>query len=247
MKKFLLGAAAALAIAAPGVASAQTGHADLAYTSSEASSTDLDTWTVGGATAWGGNGSLGFQLDGQYANHDAGGGDADTYNIGGHIFSRSQGGLFGGFVNFGNADFGGAFDYSYWTIGAEAAAYMDRTTLTGVLSYSDSEDLDAQITALDVGATHFVSDNFSFGGNLGFGDIEGGDEFWAAGVSTEYQFAGSPISLFGGYTHTEFDSLDVDALTVGVRYNWGGSLFDRDRNGASLTRNAGFGRLGAIL
>ncbi len=249
MKKFLLGAAAALAIAAPGVASAQqSGYVDLGYTSTDASGGgDIDTWTFGGATAWGGNGSLGFQIDGQYGSHDAGAFDADTYNLGGHIFTRSDGGLIGGFVNFGSADFGGAFDYDYWTIGGEGAIYMTRTTLNGVISYSDSEDLDAQITALDVGATHFVTDNFSFGGNFAIGDIEGGSEFWSAGLGTEFQFSSAPISLFGGYTHTDFDGTDVDALTVGVRYNWGGSLFERDRSGASLTRNAGFGRLGAIL
>ena len=57
MKKYLLGAAAALAIAAPGVASAQSGYVDLGYSTTEVGSADVDTTTLGGAYAWGGNGS----------------------------------------------------------------------------------------------------------------------------------------------------------------------------------------------
>lgn len=250
MKKFLLGAAAVVAAAVPGVASAQqSGFVDVAYSSTDVGG-EIDSWAVGGATVWGGNGSLGFQIDGQFATHDATGYEADTYNFGAHVFSRSDNGLIGGFINYGSADFGsGVFDYDYWTVGGEGAIYMSRTTLNGVISYSDAEDLDAQITAVDVGATHFVTDNFSFTGNAAFGNIDsfGSADFWSAGVGVEYQFGATPVSLFGGYTHSDFDGSEGDAFTVGVRYNWGGSLFERDRSGASLTRNAGFARLGAIL
>lgn len=55
-----------------------------------------------------------------------------------------------------------------------------------------------------------------------------------------------PISIFGGYQRSEVDeaNIEVDSLGIGVRYNWGGTLFDRDRSGAGLRRRAGvFGRL----
>lgn len=248
MKKYLLGAAAALAFVAPGVASAQSGHIDLGYGTTDISGGDIDSTTLGGAYSWGGNGTVGFQVDGNLGWHEFdGGGDVDTYNFGGHAFVRDTGHLIGGFVNFGNTDFGGGFDYDYWTIGAEGAIYMNRTTIDGALSWSDSEDLDTSLTALDLGLTHFVTDNFSLGANVGFGEIDGGSDFTTLGVGAEYQFAAMPISLYGGYSTTDFDGSDADTLSVGVRYNFGGTLFDRDRSGASLTRNGGFGRLGGVL
>ncbi|MEZ5961221.1 MAG: hypothetical protein R3C30_12445 [Hyphomonadaceae bacterium] len=247
MKKFLLGAAAALAIAAPSVASAESGYLDLGYASTDAGATDVDTWALGGAFAWGGNGSLGFQLDGVLGQHEYDSGtDVDTYNLGAHLFARNENHLFGGFLGIGNTDFGGGFDYDYYTVGLEGSYYLSRTTLNGVLSYSDSDDLNADATILDLGATHFVTDNFSINGGVGFGELAD-EDVTTFGVGAEFQFTGAPISLYGGYNSSDYDGSDVDVLSVGVRWNFGGSLFDRDRSGASLTRNAGFGRLGGIL
>lgn len=248
MKKILFGAAAVLAIAVPGAALAQSGFAEVGYSSTDISSTDLDSWHVGGAAAWGGNGSLGFQLDGAFGSHEYSGGgpEADTFNLTGHIFGRNDNHMVGAFVGYGNTDFSG-FDYGYWTLGVEGALYMSRTTLDGVIAYSDSDDLDAQMTTVDVGLTHFVTDNFSIGGGVGFGDIEGGSEFTSYGIGGEFQFTGAPISIFGGYDVTDFDGSDVDVLSIGARWNFGGTLLERDRSGASLSRNNGFARLGAVL
>lgn len=247
MKKFLLGAVAALAISAPGVASAQSGYLDLGYSSSDAGANDIDTWAVGGAYSWSGNGSLGFQLDGVVGQHEYDvGAEADTYNLGAHLFTRNESHLFGGFVGIGSTEFGGPFDYDYYTVGLEGAYYMSRTTLNGVLSYSNSDDLNADATMLDLGATHFVTDNFSINGGVGFGELADND-VTTYGVGAEYQFTGVPISLYGGYNSSDYDGSEVDVFSLGVRWNFGGSLLDRDRSGASLTRNAGFGRLGAVL
>ncbi len=256
MKKLLLGAAAALAIAAPGVASAQSGYVDLGYQSSEADiggvEGDADGWTLGGATAWGGNGSLGVQLDAVIGNSEAdAGGDSTAYTIGGHLFSRNDSHLLGGFVNFGNVDADGVGDFDFWTVGVEGQLYMSRTTLDGAISYGESDDLDGELTALDVGATHFFADNFSANVNLGFGSVEtgvGDADVNTYGVGAEWGFA-SAWSVFGGWQHAEVEDLDSDSdtLGVGIRYNWGGSLFDRNRNGASLSRGGGLGRFGGLL
>lgn len=247
MKKYLLGAAAALAIVAPGVATAQSGYVDLGFTAADSDAGDIDTTQIGGAYAWGGNGTVGFQIDGVIGTHEYdAGGEVDTYNLGGHAFVRNESHLIGGFVNFGNTDFG-PFDYGYYTLGAEGAIYMSRTTLNGALSWSDSEDLDTSLTALDVGLTHFVTDNFSINANAGLGEIDGGSDFTGFGLGGEYQFATFPVSLYGGWNTTDYDGFEVDALSLGVRYNFGGTLFDRDRSGASQSRNGGFGRLGGIL
>ena len=249
MKKYLLGVAAALAIVAPGVASAQSGYVDLGYTNTDVGGgTDADTWALGGAAVFGGENSLGFQVDGSFGNQDFGGGDVDLYNIGGHVFTRNDSHMIGGFVGYGSADFG-PFDYDYWTVGAEGAIYADRNTFSGVLSYSDANDFDATITSLDVGVTHFVTDNFSIGGGVGIGTIDSSssNDLWQANLGAEYQFASLPISLYGGYQHNDYDGFETDALTAGVRYNFGGTLLDRDRSGASLSRGNGFARLGGIL
>ncbi len=257
MKKFLMGAAAALAIAAPGVAAAQSAYVDLGYQSTEAEVAgiegDGDGWTLGGAAAFGGNGSLGVQVDGLFSQSEAdGGGEADVWNLGGHVFSRHDGGLIGGFVNLGNADIDGAGDFDFWTVGAEGQLYLSRGTIDGALSYSEGDDVDSSLTALDLGYTHFVTDNFSLGANLGFGQIDDGTDdadLVSYGVGGEFQFASLPISIFGGWQHAEIDDADADAdsLGVGVRYNWGGSLFERNRSGASLARGGGLGRFAGLL
>lgn len=252
MKKFLLGAAAALAIAVPGVASAQSGYVDLGYSSSEGDVAGFDVegdgWTFGGATAWGGNGSLGGQFDATIGESE----DTSSWNIGGHLFTRDDNYLFGGFVNYGNTEPDGGPDSSAWTAGVEGQWYAGRNTFDWAISYSDAEDLDATFTGADVGLTHFVTDNFSFGGGLGFGnvDVAGFDSnTMTYGIGAEYQFASAPISIYGGWNHAEIDDFDTqaDTLSVGVRYNWGGSLLERNRSGASLARGGGIGRFGGLL
>jgi hypothetical protein len=257
MRKYLLGAAAALALAAPGVASAQSTYVDLGYQTGEIDaggpSADFDGWTLGGAAAFSSGGPLGFQVDGVVGNNDVdSGGDVDFYTLGGHAFVRNQSYLFGGFANIGNADGGGGADFDYWTVGAEGQYYLPRTTLDGALSYSEADDFDGELTAVDLGATHFINDNFSVGGNVGFGNLDigaGDDDILALGVNTEYQFSSLPISLFAGYQHAAFDDSDIDTdqVNVGVRYNFGGTLFERNRSGASLSRGGGFGRFGGLL
>jgi hypothetical protein len=257
MKKFLLGAAAALAMTAPGVASAQSAYVDLGYQTSESdiggTSGDADGWTLGGAAAWGGQNSVGFQVDGLISSAEAdGGGDADAWNVGGHLFTRNDSFLFGGFANYGNVDVDGAADFDFWTVGLEGQYYFSRTTLDGSLSFSEGDDADAELTAVDLGLTHFATDNFSFGGGLGFGSIDDGTDnadVLTYGLGAEYQFTSFPISVFGGWQHAEIDDIDADSdtLGIGVRYNFSGSLFERNRSGASLSRGGGLGRFGGLL
>ena len=247
MRSLIIGAAALLAVAAPGVAMAQTGYADASYSSASVDTgfgdNDSDGWNVGGAVAFDAY-SLGFQLDADVGSSDADvGGDSDTWNVGGHVFTRNDTFLVGGFVNAGNVDSDGG-DTDYWTVGAEGQYYLDRTTLDASLSYTEADDADLNVTAVDVGATYFVTDNFSVDGGVGFANLDGGGDdadALSVGVGAEYQLASIPVSFFGGYAHTEIDDLDTDSdtLNVGVRYNWGGTLFDRNRAGASLARKAG--------
>ncbi|WP_395646065.1 porin [Terricaulis sp.] len=247
MKKYLLGAVALMAIVAPGVAAAQSAYVDLGYQNTDVdvagTNADGDSWSIGGAAAW-----QHFQLDGAVIDGDA----ATNWNLGGHVFNRTDAGLIGGFANWSTTDVDGAGDFDAWTIGAEGQLYLSRTTLNGALSYSDSEDLDANMTAIDLGLRHFVTDRFAIGANAGYGWIDAGaagdENATTLGLDAEYQFNG-PVSIFGGYQRVDLDDADAsaDTFSIGVRYNLGGSLFDRDRSGAGLSRAAGLGRFGGLF
>jgi hypothetical protein len=75
---------------------------------------------------------------------------------------------------------------------------------------------------------------------LGWASIDAGeadDDAFTLGIGAENQFATAPLSVFGGYDRTEFDTFDIASseFRIGQSYNWGGSLKERDRNGASLS------------
>jgi hypothetical protein len=252
MKKMLLGAVVALALAAPGVAAAQNAYVDLSYSDSEGEIAGFDVEgdgvTAGGAFAWGGDGSLGGQFDATVGEAE----DTTSINVGGHLFTRSANYLIGGFANYGDVDPDAGADFDYWTVGVEGQWYLERTTFDGALSYSEADDLDADFTGVDFGVTHFITDNFSIGGGAGVGEVEvaGFDaDTLNYGLGAEYQFSQAPISVFGGWQHADIDDFDSesDTLSVGVRYNFGGTLLERNRSGASLARGGGLGRFGGLL
>jgi hypothetical protein len=53
-----------------------------------------------------------------------------------------------------------------------------------------------------------------------------------------------PVSLLAGYTHWELDDVPVEseAFTIGARWNWGGTLVERDRAGFRNTASSVVGR-----
>lgn len=253
MRNLILGVAALVAVAAPGVAMAQTGYVDASYISSEVDDGgDADGYRVGGAVAFDAH-ALGVQLDADIGSLEAdGGADADFWNVGGHVYTRNSTYLLGGFASYGNVD-GGGDDADYWTVGAEGQYYLARTTLNAAISYSQADDADLDVTGVDVGVRHFITDNFALDGGVGYANADAGGgadaDIIALNVGAEYQFDAYPVSIFGGYQRTDVDDFDLEgnSFTVGVRYNFGGTLFDRDRSGASLGRGAGAGRLLGIL
>ncbi|MEQ1811508.1 MAG: porin, partial [Terricaulis sp.] len=110
-------------------------------------------------------------------------------------------------------------------------------TLAGAVFYGNNDDNDVDGYGVNVEARAFINDNFRVNGNVGYASIDAGagndDDVMIYGVGGEYQLASYPISFTAGYQTADFDGGDVDTWTVGVRYNWGGTLRDRDRSGAS--------------
>jgi hypothetical protein len=239
MRNWIIGAAALLAVAVPGVAAAQaTGYVGALYTDVDADpGGDAEGYGVEGAVAFAGSGSIVFEIDGSITDSD----DTDEgYGLVGHVYGRNDNHLFGGFVGIAGSD-----DTETWTAGVEASKFFTNWTLAGALFYLSNDDADTDGVAINGQARVFVHDNFRLQGNLGFASLESfGADFdtWTYGVGGEYQFSAVPISIGAGWTHAEVDDVDAeaDALTLNVRYNWGGTLRDRDRNGASQGDITGF-------
>ena len=127
-----------------------------------------------------------------------------------------------------------------WTVSGVAQKYFDTVTLSGAVSYGNIDDIDADIWSVGGEARFFVSDNFRIDAGLAYAsaDVAGVDiDGWNLGLDGEYQFAGTPWSLTGGYSHATVDDVDLDAdtFTVGFRYSFGGDLKARDRSGADLS------------
>lgn len=126
-----------------------------------------------------------------------------------------------------------------WAVGAEAHKYLDKVTLSGLVAYGQSNDLDADLYAVRGEARYFVTDDFRLDGGLGYSRIDTGRQadVWDANLGGEYKFANSGWSTFGKYSHTESSDLadlKADAVKIGVRYTFGGSLKARDAAGADL-------------
>lgn len=240
MRKIILAAAAVMAVAAaPAVASAQTGYVGGVYNNVDVDGLgDADAWGVEGSVFFPTSGSLGVEVDASVVDVE----DGDTgYSLAGHLFTRNDRYLFGGFVAVSDSD-------SSTTVagGLEANKYYDRWTLNGSVFYGENDDNNVDGYGVNVGASLFASDNLRFDVNLGWANVDAGaadDDALAYGIGAEYQLDTVPVSFGASYARIELDDSNVDADVVGVvvRYNFGGTLFDRDRNGASQANRNGLG------
>uniref|UniRef100_B0T2C0 Uncharacterized protein n=1 Tax=Caulobacter sp. (strain K31) TaxID=366602 RepID=B0T2C0_CAUSK len=128
-----------------------------------------------------------------------------------------------------------------WAVGAEASKYFTNVTLNGLVAYGQSNDLNADLYAVRGEARYFVSDDFRLDAGAGYSKIDADAaneaDIWDVNLGGEYKFANTGWSTFGKYTHTESDDLadlKSDAVKVGFRYTFGGSLKARDAAGADL-------------
>lgn len=239
MKKsvaFLGAAAAALMMA--GTAHAEGGYVGLSYNSNN--DTDANVWAVNGAVA-----TSNLQFDAGYGRIDLSGSNGDQWNVGAHLFNRSDSWLWGGYVGYENVSGGGSIDE--WTVALQTQFYMPRTTISGNLSYSTMDNFpflgNVHTTEVDGEVRFFGTDNFSIQGNLGWGNLDtdvGSGNFWTYGLGAEWQADSFPVSIYAGWNGLSSNDLsDSNAWTVGIRYNWGGTLLQRNRSGPGLSSPLG--------
>lgn len=231
-----MSAVGALLAAAPAMAQ---GHAGISYQNID--DADLDSIAISGSAMLGEN----VQVDGRYAFLDAdGGGDGDAFALGGHLLQRGGGHFWGGYLGYQQVDDDGGFDVDEFTVALEGGLYVDRTTWSGAVSYTNADFIaDVDQWAIDGEARHFLTDTFSLQGNVGLFTLDGGggdEDGWTAGVGGEVQIEGTPFSVHAGYQHVDFDGDSAGSVGIGARMAFGGqSLFARNRSGAGLNRPVG--------
>lgn len=218
MKKLLLGAAALLAITAPGVAAAQTGgYLGTGYaTLDEEGDPDKESvWGYGGgAVTHVGNWRLGVNgtaLTMDHNDHD------DSFDL----FEAHAGYDFGDFVVGG---FMGRFTRAgtdYDLLGIEGGFTHGRFGVAG--SYTNGDSVDAfsgDVTNLTVEGSFAITENWSVGGGFSQSDFDfgvDGDSYW---VGAHYALTNG-IVIGGGYRASDIAAVETDGFNLTFAWRFG--------------------------
>jgi hypothetical protein len=243
VKKTALLAAAAALFAAPAFAQSG-GSIGLNYTNIE---DEADGYQLDGAFG-SASGSFGFQIDGDFGNIED---EVDTQTIAGHAYWNGGGWRIGGVYAYTNFDTGGgsASETAYgiegtWDLGTQAvvlASYtIGETELSG----------DIDTSSFDIGLNYYFTENFRVGALYGFGKLEegGGGEADTSNLrlNAEWQPWTTPVSFTFGYNRFDIDDgvgEGADSWSIGARWNFGGSLRERDNATPFDTRTGLYQRL----
>lgn len=236
---FLASVAAATLFAAPALAQDAIGSVGVAYVHTDIEGVDADGAVMDASVAAPAFGDWTVTFNGSAIYEDSDYGD-DTTASGAVHLSKVFGGdvRFGGFV--GVSDLGGENDFS---VGAEMQKYLASATLTGLVAYTDLDGADAWTLGGD--AAYYATPALRLNAGVAYHNVDvdgaGDADAWSFGVGAEYEFAGTPFSVVGGYERTSVNDFDIDAdtFTIGLRYSFGGGQQARDRAGANLGRAIG--------
>jgi hypothetical protein len=235
MRKATFLGAAAIALMAATTANAQN-YVGVSHGNIKLDGFDDEQFTAGELAIAGAN----HEIDLAIVSGDSS--DEVAVSVAGHLFTRTDSHLFGGFVGFGTGD-----DVETWTAGVEGNKYFEHWTLAAAVGYTSDEEADLDGYGINTEARLFPADNFRLQFNLAWADVDdgtpgGGESVLGYGLGAEYQISGSPISLTLNLDRAETEDTDVEVSTYsfGIRYNWGGTLKERDRSGASQASLIGF-------
>jgi hypothetical protein len=238
MRTLLLGAAAAAAMVAPGMASADTrGSIGFMVESNDFDYGEFVTYNLGGAIVHDVSSGLTVQLDGRTTLQDWDG--FDTYYSHGyaaaHLSTDMGGWDLGGFLGMVNYYGDGGI-----LIGAEARTMFANFALDGSIAHTDFADNDYDGTAYRAGGAFFFSPNLALTGGASFTTNRTSTQDYditELSLGGAYQFANN-IELFGGYTNTNGEpsissDYEGDTFQIGLRLNLnGGTLQENADNGA---------------
>lgn len=248
---FLATAAVAALAAAPALAqTAPTGSIGATWNQAEIDAggldADADGYAIDGVVAGPVHGDWTVTFGGQMAWADGTIDDDKTFSGQLHL-TKDFGGLrAGGFVSASDSTPGA----SLLSVGAEVQKYFDKATLTGAVSYGSINDLDADLWSVGVDGGYYILPNLRVNANVAYSEIQVADaetNAFSYGAAAEYQINSTPMSVYASWGRTTLDDfdLDVDTLSLGLRFNFGGDLQQRERAGANLTRSIG-GAAGVI-
>ncbi|MBK6704715.1 MAG: hypothetical protein IPL62_02530 [Caulobacteraceae bacterium] len=230
MKKFLLSAAAALAIAAPGVAAADSGDVGVSFSNTDAGGGfDFDTWSLNGGYVHNLDGNMILQFDGEHNKLDAGGGSDLGVGYGAVNYGvRNDSYSFYGFVGLSDI-----FAVSATNYGIGGQYYLSNMTFNASYGMSDW-DGGLDMTNIHIDGTYFFTDNFGISAEAGQTDIDFTD--WRTlGVGAVWRPTGSNFTIDAGYRNFDFDGAEADQFRIGFTYNIGsGSARENSQSGASL-------------
>lgn len=150
-------------------------------------------------------------------------------------------GIFASHTSFGES----GVTVNNYAVGPEAQLYLGNLTLygqgsVGQLTINDFHGGQWGVRAV---ARYFVHKNFRLDGEVAFNRTDYGidEDVFGAAIQAMYRFDETPWSIFGRY---QFESTRVETfgeqsrtnkLVIGLRASFGsGSLFDEDRNGATM-------------
>lgn len=235
MKKIFLGAAAALAFGATGVA-----HADnaaivgLQYSNADFGGADIDNYGLNGGFNHEMSNGWDFQLDGEMGRLDVSGCCYGMSYGAAHMGMRSDTHEVGGYV--GLVDFVG---YSGLAGGLEGEMFFGNFNIGAGANIVDFGDIDLQISSLELDGAYFFTPNLALTGLVSTNNIDAGGsdgDYTTLGVGGEWRFDDSPASVQLGYRNADFDGGgDADVWTIGFKWDMGSdSVQDRTRHGVSL-------------
>ncbi len=234
MRKYLLGAAAALAVVAPGMASAQSGDIGVSIGNLETDFGDLDIYGLNGAFINPtGHGNWVVQFDAASERLEAGGS-----SIGAGYGAVTAGVRTDGWAFYGFAGLGELFSASTTNIGIGGQIYFDRATINGSIGHADFDSFDVSTTNVSADATWFFTDNLGLTGLVGYTEADGVGsdvDFTRLGVGGAWRPDSTNFTLGAGYENIDADGSDIDVWKLSLAYNFGTSTErERSQSGASL-------------
>lgn len=222
MRTFLMSAAAVLAVATP--AAAQTsGAVGLSWTNNEYDAGgDYDQLQIEGHVTHNIVGPWAVQADARYEEVDYTGSDDDGQHIALHGLYSGEMFTIGALIGQGELFDGDDLDF----YGAEGAFDVASFRFTGSAVFGD---FGADYDRYRAGVKYFFGDNFAVGG--GYAATDYGTVDWDTfDLSAEFRLGSIPLTFTGGYLSQDGDFIDVDALTIGARWDFGtGTLREADR------------------